>query len=413
MSIFSVSNMLLPEVESMEKWSVIACDQFTSQPEYWTRVREFVGNEPSTLQIILPEAELSENNSERIEAINATMKKYVDSGVFKEYQQSFVYVERTLVNGELRKGIVGMVDLDEYDYSPDAVSAIRATEQTVVDRIPPRMEIRRNASLELPHILLLCDDERKQIIETAQEMKQQLPMVYDFELMESGGHISGWLLQGEYAQIIMDKLAMYMQETDEKYAQIGKKPMYFAVGDGNHSLATAKACYEELKANHPQEDLSMHPARFALVELGNIHEESLVFEPIHRIVKGTDVELLMRELEQQIGGAEGYPITWFSGNQSGTIMLNKELGELPVGILQGFLDKYLSEHAGECDYIHGEDAVEELARKPETVGFLLPAMGKGQLFKGIIADGVLPRKTFSMGHAQEKRYYLEARKIVE
>lgn len=413
MSVFMSADILLPEVESMEKWSVIACDQFTSQPEYWERVRKNVGDAPSALNVILPEAELEADNRDKITKINDTMKQYLDSDIFKVYQQAYVYVERTLVNGSLRKGIVGMVDLDEYDYSSDAVSAIRATEQTVVERIPPRMEIRRNAILELPHILLLCDDSGKRIIESLEAQKENLPQVYDFDLMEGGGHISGWLLQGEAADAVSESLDTYMGEVDERYAATGKKPMYFAVGDGNHSLATAKACYEELKKNHPGEDLSHHPARYALVELGNIHEDSLVFEPIHRIVKGVQPKELMASLEKEIGAAGGYSVTWYAGNESGTVTLNRELGELPVGILQNFLDKYLSSHAGECDYIHGEDALEELAKKEDAVGFLLPAMEKGQLFKGIVSDGVLPRKTFSMGHAQEKRYYLEARKIAE
>lgn len=412
MTIFTPSNILLPNVSSMEKWSVIACDQFTSQPEYWQRVRNFVGEAPSALHVILPEAELEADNQEKMDKINATMKEYLEADIFKTYTNAYVYVERTLVNGELRKGIVGMVDLEEYDYSSDATSAIRATEQTVVERIPPRMDIRRNAILELPHILLLCDDSKKQVIEALEAKKAELSQVYDFDLMEGGGHIAGWLLQGDAAKEVSDSLDAYMAEVDARNTT-GKKPMYFAVGDGNHSLATAKACYEELKKNHPEEDLSNHPARFALVELGNIHEDSLVFEPIHRIVKDVDVKAMMDELQKAIGGTEGYQVTWYAGAESGTVVLNKELGELPVGILQNFLDKYLKEHAGECDYIHGEDALQELASKENAVGFLLPAMEKGQLFKGITADGVLPRKTFSMGHAQEKRYYLEARKIAE
>lgn len=419
---FKAADILMPAAEasdkfSMEKWAVIACDQYTSQPEYWQRVREYVGDAPSALHMILPEVELSGAYEERIGQINRTMEDYEKMGMFRVYEKAYVYVERTLTDGKIRKGLIGMVDLEDYDYSSDAVSNIRATEKTVVERIPPRKKIRENASVELPHILMLCDDQERLLIEPVAENKNSLPLLYDFELMEGGGRIRGWLLQGEAAEGFEKNMLQYASAAEHKYEDLQGTPMMFAVGDGNHSLATAKACYEELKAKEPDRDFSAHPARYALVELENIHDEAQQFEPIHRIVKGTDVKKLLKAAEEKICVPDNtpgaYPVTWHSGNESETLWLDQEKGQLPVGILQAFLDEYLEENSGEIDYIHGDDTLICLAKETDAVGFLLPAMGKGQLFRGIIADGVLPRKTFSMGHANEKRYYLEGRKIRE
>ena len=410
MNIFQSTNILIPQVESMEKWAVIACDQYTSQPEYWERVRKYTEGNVSSLNLILPEAEM-ENANALIEKINQNMNTYMENGTFKEYKNSYVYVERTLVNGTIRKGVVGAVDLETYDYSNYSVAAIRATERTVAERIPPRMDIRRNASLELPHILMLCDDEKQMLIESLEQIKEQCPKLYDFDLMEDGGHIAGWLVEGENASMFDKKLDAYAMANAEKYQNEGRKPMVFAVGDGNHSLATAKACYEELKKNHPDTDLSNHPARYALVELENLHDESQQFEPIHRIVTNVDADALLDTMKETICAKDGYPIVCYIGQREETVYLNKSLGELPVAILQKFLDEYLEKNSGKIDYIHGDDVVKELAAKSDSVGFLLPNIEKNQFFKGIVMDGVLPRKTFSMGHAREKRYYLEARKI--
>lgn len=419
---FKSANILLP-VNLTQNWPVIACDQFTSQPQYWAKVRENVGTDPSALHIILPEIELNGEYESRIIQINQTMEKYLQDGIFKEYTNAFVYVERTLVNGKVRKGVIGAVDLDDYDYSADATSNIRATEKTVVERIPPRKKIRQNAPIELPHILLLCDDAKKLLIESVTAVKDQLPLLYDFDLMEDGGHISGWLLQGKPAAAFEQQMAAYVERTQAKYSSLGKEPMLFAVGDGNHSLATAKACYEALKEKCGAEAVSDHPARYALVELENIHDEAQEFEAIHRILTGVEPEELLEALQKECCVAApketeaaveaiGIPVNWYSKEKHGTIYLDPAKGQLAVGILQNFLDAYLESTEGEIDYIHGDDALQELANKDNAIGFLLPAMEKGQLFPGIIMDGVLPRKTFSMGHAREKRYYMEARKII-
>ncbi len=406
MNAFIPADILLPVVNSMEKWAVIACDQFVSQPEYWAQVRKNVGSAPSSLHVILPEADLDGNIADRICSINDTMQRYLDQGIFTCYENAFIYVERTLLNGTVRKGVIGAVDLEQYDYSPNSSSAIRATEKTVVERIPPRKNIRKDAPIELPHVLLLCDDEKRVLIESVEAQKDRLPLIYDFELMEGGGRIRGWLVQADAAACFCRELERYEQRAREKF---GDAPVLFAVGDGNHSLAAAKACYDALKETG--EDLSCHPARYALVELENIHDDAQVFEPIHRIIKATDPGALLQALEENACAEGGCPVRWFSQDRSGTVYLNIKDGQLPVGVLQSFLDAYLSDHEGDTDYIHGDDALQQLSRTPGSIGFLLPAMEKGQLFRGIIADGVLPRKTFSMGHAQEKRYYLEARRI--
>ena len=412
MNAFLPADILLPRDVPMEKWAVIACDQFTSDQKYWDRVRANAAGSASTINLILPEAELgTPKEAEHTALINQTMSEYLKNDVFVCYPHSLVLVERTLENGSVRLGLMGMVDLDAYDYSTGSTSAIRATEKTVVERIPPRQRVRRDAPLELPHILMLADDHDKVLIEPIAAKKAELIKLYDFDLMEDGGHIVGYLVEGDEVKAFEDRLADYSANVGKKYVGLNGVPMVFAVGDGNHSLATAKSCYEELKAKNPGVDLSNHPARFALVELENIHDPAQVFEPIHRIIANTDPEALLKEIEETWCAEGGFPVQWYIGEKSGTIYLDKAKSQLAVGALQTFLDKYLKEHAGEIDYIHDDDVLIDLAKKPNSIGFLLPAMEKSQLFRGVIADGILPRKTFSMGHAREKRYYLEARKI--
>lgn len=412
MNAFLPADILMPQVESMERWAVIACDQFSSNPAYWNRVRANAGDAPSTINLILPEAELGTAQEEAHTAlINETMAKYQADHIFKTYERAFVYVERTLESGAIRKGLVGMVDLETYDYTVGSTSAIRATEKTVVERIPPRMRVRRNAPVELPHILMLCDDHDKQLIEPIEAMKAELPLLYDFDLMEEGGHITGWLVQGEVVDAFEARLADYTANVGSKYVGLPGVPMVFAVGDGNHSLATAKACYEELKAANPDQDLSAHPARYALVELENIHDAAQVFEPIHRVLVKTDPKKLLADLQADVCAEGGYPVTWYIGQESGVLYLDRDKSELAVGVLQTYLDAWMQENAAEIDYIHGDDDLRQLASQENAIGFLLPAMEKSALFRGVIADGVLPRKTFSMGHAREKRYYLEGRAI--
>lgn len=411
MNTFLPADILLPQVADMSKWAVIACDQFTSNAAYWQRVRETAGDAPSAIHLILPEVDLgTEREAAQLADIRASMVKYQAEGVFKTYECAFVYVERTLESGAIRKGLVGMVDLEAYDYTPGSDSAIRATEKTVVERIPPRMRVRREAAVELPHVLMLCDDHEKVLLEPVAAIKAQLPRLYDFDLMEDGGHITGWLVQGKPVDDFLTRLEAYSSRIGEKYTDLDGAPMIFAVGDGNHSLATAKACYEEWKAANPDADTAQYPGRYALAELENIHDEAQVFEPIHRVLTNVDPWKLLRDLEPWCA-PDGYPIQWYAGKEHGTVYLDRARSQLAVGALQSFLDGWMKENSGEIDYIHGDSDLRELAAQEHAMGFLLPGMEKSQLFRGVIADGVLPRKTFSMGHAREKRYYLEGRVI--
>lgn len=415
MSIFKPADIMLPKDAPMEKWAVIACDQFTSDYDYWQRVRANAEGYPSTINLVLPEAILGTPEEETQTAlINKTMGEYIDEGVFTTYANSFVYVERTMENGTIRKGLVGMVDLEAYDFTQGATTDIRATERTVIERIPPRVKVRKDAPVELPHIIMLVDDHDKVLIEPITAKKDSLKKVYECDLMEDGGHIAGWIVEGADVEAFNAVFEEYSANVGSKYADLDGVPMILATGDGNHSLATAKTCYEELKAANPGVDLSNHPARYALVEVENIHDEAQVFEPIHRIIMGLDPEKVLADARDAIcveDSDAGFEAKVYIGEKEETIYLDKGKGELAVGVLQEWLDAYLKANGGDIDYIHDDDALIALAAKPMSIGFLLPAMEKSQLFRGVIADGSLPRKTFSMGHSREKRYYVEARKI--
>lgn len=412
MQIFRSANILIPRLASMEKWSVIACDQFTSEPEYWRRVRNYVADEPSTLDLILPEAEMTGDPS-RIKAINENMELFLSSGIFTEYKDSYVYVERTLLNGRIRKGVVGAVDLENYNFLDFAASAVRATERTVTERIPARVDIRKGAPLELPHTIVLCDDAKHILLESLEAKKNTLPLLYSFDLMEGGGHVTGRLVAGKDAAAFDALLDEYALENAERYKNTGMTPLLFAVGDGNHSLAAAKSCYESLKSENKGRDMSDHPSRYSLVELENLHDEALEFEPIHRLATGVNPDELLDFLEADIGQKDGYEIDCVvSGGGKRKLTVHCDKNSLAVATLQEGLDRYFSRHAGKLDYIHERETLERLASSSkDCCGFILPALDKNNLFGHIVMEGVLPRKTFSMGHAVEKRYYLEARRI--
>lgn len=395
---FKSADILLPKSAQMEKWAVIACDQFTSDKAYWTRVRKTAEGVPSTLHMILPEAELSEATEATVDQINACMDQYLREGVFQEYPDCFVYIERTLVSGAIRQGVIGAVDLEHYHYEPARHPMICATEMTVLERIPPRVAVRKDAKLEFSHVLMLCEDPQFALIEKLAHKKDRLQKLYEFDLMENGGHIAAWLVQGEDARAFSDALALYEQQNT------------YLVGDGNHSLVTAMTIYQQLKQELPAEESAVHPARYAMVELENVHSSALVFEPIHRVLTGTDTKKLMKDLEA-ICAPDGICVQWFAGDDHGTINIRTPKGELTVGVLQDFLDDWMKENAAEIDYIHGDDAVKQLAKADNAIGFLLPTMDKSELFPFVQGGRTLPRKTFSMGHGCEKRYYLEGRKI--
>jgi len=414
---FNRADILLPDGVDYSKWSVVACDQYTSEPDYWKEVEAYVDDLPSSYNLILPEIYLENDDVDnKIKIINDNMIKYIKSDILKEYKNSYIYVERTQRNGKVRKGIVGAVDLEDYNYEKGSKSAIRATEGTVTERIPPRLKVRINAKLELPHVMLLIDNPQKDIIEYISEKKSQMEKVYDFDVMMNSGHLSGWLLTDELADYLESKLNSLSDENEfnKKYSVNEATPLVFAVGDGNHSLATAKEYYRIMKDKYGE--AAMHgPARYALTELVNLHDESLVFEAIHRVVFDVDVDKFKAELNKFAvadKSSEGQNFVFVHDGIKTQMFVKNPDANLTVGSVQNFIDKYISENGGKVDYIHGEDVVMELA-KGNNCGIILDAMSKNDLFKTVILDGALPRKTFSMGDACDKRFYNEARVINE
>lgn len=414
MKTFKSADILIPKNVDFKKWSVVACDQYTSEPEYWKEVENTVGNEPSTLNIIYPEVYLSEGDK-RIKNINDTMDKYVKDNIFTEYKDSLIYLERTLRSGKKRYGIVGVIDLEDYDFNKGSDSLVRATEGTVLDRIPPRVKIRENAALELPHVMILIDDENKRVIEPLRNKTSDFELVYDFELMQNSGHLIGYILDDNSKNNVFDGISKLYDEFDDKYNIRDAAKLIFAVGDGNHSLATAKTCWENIKKNLSDEEKMTHPARFALCEIVNLHDESLEFEPIHRIVFGVDADNLLAEMSKYYDISDqdngGQHFEYVYADKRGDIYVKNPSSGLAVGTLQNFLDDYIKKFGGEVDYIHGEDVTVRLGSKENNIGFILPAMQKNELFSTVITDGALPRKTFSMGEACDKRFYMECKKI--
>lgn len=398
---FKKANILLPK-NDFEKWSVIACDQFTSDEEYWNNTTEIVGDANSTLKITLPEVYLEKGDcQERIDAINLEMKKYLENGIFEEYKDAMIYVERIQQDGRIKAGIIGAVDLEEYDYSRNAKSKIRATEATVLERIPPRVKIRKDAPLELPHIILLIDDVNKTVIEPIGEQKKDMKKLYDFDLMMGGGHISGYLLTEDQINSVNKALFELTKGKSD--------PLLFAVGDGNHSLATAKECYNlAKKENSPCAEL----ARYALAEFGNIHSDALDFEPIYRVVFDVDPEDIINEMRKELSNNANTEVKYVYGEKEGSLNIYVPAEKLCTGVVQDFIDGYIKTHPkARVDYIHGENDVKQLAKNANTVGFIYEGISKDTLFASVEAAGALPRKTFSMGESKDKRYYLECRKI--
>ena len=404
-TIFSPTNILLPK-QNFEAWSVIACDQFTSNEEYWQAVKSEAGEHPSTLNLIYPEVYLGKTDAAEVTAnINSTMQKYVEDGIFEEYSNALIYVERTQRDGKIRCGIVGAVDLDEYDYHEGSTSRVRTTEKTVLERIPPRVEIRKNATLELPHILMLMDDTANSIVEPLAILAAsgEMQKLYDFDLMLDGGHLCGYLIPEAMQADICQKI----EALGELHGGIT-----LAVGDGNHSLATAKAC-RALGATECN--------RYALCEVMNIHSDALVFEPIFRTVEGIDAAELLADFKAYLAdttnqNANNAPqeITFVCGTLREVVVAERPPHALAVGTVQQFLDAYLANKKDAViDYIHDEEELLSLTANGKTCGFLYGCMGKSELFDAIEKEGVLPRKTFSMGSSRDKRYYTEARKIVE
>lgn len=443
------AKILLPRADlDIQKWAVVACDQYTSEPEYWETAKNFVGEAPSTLNIIFPEVYLEQDEDSkatRIEKINATMNQYLTAGILTETPSSLIYLNRSTKKHPTRQGLVLAVDLEKYDYTIGSQTLIRATEGTVLDRIPPRLKIRAHAPIELPHIMLLIDDPEQTIIEPIAKKLSELKKVYDFDLMFESGHLTGYQIeQTEIIEQIFENLSQLVlpEKYTAKYGLAsGENPLLFATGDGNHSLATAKAHWENIKKTLTTEQQEKHPARFALAEVVNIHDAGLEFEPIHRVIFNTDLEEILTAVNKYavinrlilqtehfdsraaadiaakeymtanpLGTSQIIPLQ--AGNSWALVHFPQPKYQLTVGTWQDFLDWWIKENPNiKIDYVHDDASVDKLSQIEKNVGCYLPAMHKNELFKTVIKDGALPRKTFSMGSSDEKRFYFEARKI--
>lgn len=443
MHAFSEMGLRIPRIQlpkegtDYEKWAVVACDQYTSEPAYWEEADRIVGTSPSTLRMILPEYYLGKPQEEELtRQIRSHMKQYEETGVLRTLPEGCMLVKRTAA-GRTRLGLVIAVDLEAYDYTKGSTSLIRATERTITERIPPRLRIRRGAPVELPHIIILIDDPEKTVIEPL--AKKKGTVAYDTDLMLDGGHITGTFFPKEELGGVQEAFSRLYDKSTERFGK--GKEFLMAMGDGNHSLATAKAAWEEIKQTLTPQELENHPARYALCELENVHDDGIVFEPIHRVLFGEGkmtgeeivrktVEILKKQnpdayLAEESDGAgaagrEGaqctprtdcYRIPVIFGGTRRTLVIDHPVSGLEVGALQTALDELVRTKGVRIDYIHGEQTVSELASLEENAGFLLPSMDKHRLFPAVAADGALPRKTFSMGHANEKRYYLEGRSL--
>ena len=424
---FSPAHILLPSEQiPVGQWGCVACDQFTSDRSYWEKAAQAAAGGPSTLDLILPEVYLEEDDVDaRISAIHAAMDDYTRN-VLTRAVDGFIYVERTEQSGRVRQGLVGRIDLEAYSYAEGAVPAIRPSEHTVESRIPPRMAVRRGARLETPHIMMLADDPGCTLIEPIGEKKEQLRKVYEGDLMLNGGHIAGWAVEDPalLAQIDSALNALGSQEAfDARYPQAkGGAPLTLAVGDGNHSLASAKACWEELKKTLTPEQAENHPARWCLAEVCNVHSPAIEIEPIHRVLFNVDCATVLLSLITWsdsnmvgccFGGSKKQPFTLAGPHMANVLSFEDPTEPLTVGTIDDFISDYIERHPeAKVDYVHDEPAVRALC-KQGAVAFLMPPFAKSDLFRGVVMGGVLPRKTFSMGHAEEKRYYIECRKITE
>ncbi len=420
---FRRADILLPKFskdsEKMKKWSVVACDQYTSEPDYWKAVSECVGDSESTFRLTVPEIYLNDKDiDDRIRKTNETMAEYMSADIFDEHKNTYIFVERTLANGVKRLGIVGAVDLEDYDYSKESQTKIRATEGTVISRIPPRLKVRCDALIELPHIMMLIDDEKCEIIEDNCRLTDLFEKLYDFDLMQNSGHLTGYKMSDEACEALDKKLAALddIASFNKKYGVNKENPLIFAMGDGNHSLATAKAYYENLKSEIGETAAKNSPARYALCELVNLHDKSLEFEAIHRVVFDSDGEAFLKAFEKEYDisydeNASGQSFVFVFGGEGKKVTITNPQEYLTVATVQKFMDAYTEKHGGEIDYIHGEDVVYKLCGDKSNFGIIFDAMDKSDLYKSVILDGALPRKTFSMGEACDKRFYTECRKI--
>jgi len=421
-----IPDILLPSTD-LHAWAVVACDQFTSQPDYWRQADEIVGHQPSTLRLIFPEVYREEPDAdERIAAINATMTGYLNGGLFREQPRTMVLVRRETRHGVVRWGLMLALDLEQYSWESDARTLIRATEGTILDRLPPRVAIRREAELELPHTMVLIADPDHLLIEPLTAATERLTPLYETDLMLDGGHVSGWAVD---SAADLEGVALALRRLRD--ALDPANPLLFAMGDGNHSFAAAKSIWDDIRRSVPAEQWDAHPARYCLVELENIYNPGLEFEPIHRVLFGTDRAAFEKALADHCGAIQRIEAADMDealdaidrpGSQSFALIdtdslavyrLSAPHASLAVGTVQRTIDTLTAAESTTVDYIHGADVTEQLGRAAGNLGVLLPQVAKDDFFASIIADGELPRKTFSLGEAQDKRYYLEARRIRE
>ncbi|MBP5552416.1 MAG: DUF1015 domain-containing protein [Spirochaetales bacterium] len=418
------SDMMIPKKGTdLSKWAVVACDQFTSEKDYWEDVDRLVGDAPSTLRLIFPECYLEDGDADsRIADINRTLARYVGDELFDTYRDCFFLVKRTCGNTS-RWGLMASLDLDRYSWEKDSTSLIRATEGTILSRIPPRKKIRKDAPLEIPHIMVLISDKEKSVIEPLAAKTDSLEDVYDVELMKNGGHLQAWVVDSQE-----DKAAIAAAFAKLYDALDPKNPLLFAMGDGNHSFATAKSCWEDIKQTLSEEERKTHPARFCLVELENIFDPGLVFEPIHRVLFNVPEDVFLAELAKNadkvdtekvgcrnciakhIADQSRQRFGYCTSDKHVVVTLENPSANIAAGTLQKVIDNLISKGYS-VDYIHGADVTDKLGSEKGNIGLFLPAIDKGTFFDTIIKDGALPRKTFSMGEANEKRYYMEARAI--
>ncbi len=409
-SCFLPGEILLPQGVDLRRWASIACDQFTADPAYWARVEKTVGDAPSTLYLMLPEIYLGRDNTEALQArVVRHMEDYLASGLFRSFPDSYFYVERTLSGGGLRRGLLGLLDLEYYDYRPDSASPIRATEGLVEERLPPRLRVRKDALLELPHLILFFDDPQQTVVAEAERCAGEL--LYDTPLMEGGGSVRARRITGDGVWRVREALAGLGdgEKLRERYGDA--PPVLYAVGDGNHSLAAAKRIWEELREHLSPADRLTHPARYALAELVDLHEPSLVFEPIHRVLFGTDPAAFLLEAKERFSGAEGRLFHCLTAEGEASLRVEGTIGEC-IAACEAFAEDYVRAHGGRIDYIHGLEEARALASAgPDRAGLLMPEMDKRDLFPSIVRSGPLPKKSFSIGPARDKRYYLECRRL--
>ncbi len=429
----NTAHILMPKSNiDLHKWSVVACDQYTSQPDYWNETAKIVGDSISSLHLILPEVYLENSNTPQyIEKIHKTMNEYIKNNVFSALPEGMMLIARD--TGKTRKGLVLQFDLEEYDYKLGSKSKIRPTEKTVEERIPPRLAVRDGASIEIPHIMIMIDDPDRKIIEPIYQKRDTFSKLYDVELMQDGGHITGWFIpksdETENILNMLDELSDPKIFSEKYNTSIDTPVLPFAVGDGNHSMATAKAYWENIKPTLSEDEKLNHPARFILAELVNIHDESIIIEPIHRILFDVDIENLFQSAfkffesknakckivdSANLNNPNLHAFPFKTKDKEGMLLIENSPYALPIASIQTFLDEYISKnHNTKIDYIHGDDVLSDLSSKDNSIGFFMPTPKKEDLFRGVIFDGVLPRKTFSMGDAREKRFYMEAKMIIK